>query len=88
MAHSTPFSDVQLDAQGRLAIPHALGKAVTLSQVDPLVTRQVGDSLVLERREAIESRLWAMFKEIPPEVSLVDELVAERSAAAQTENKA
>jgi len=32
--------------------------------------------------------LWAMFKEIPPEVSLVDELVAERSAAAQTENKA
>ncbi|MDQ6968751.1 MAG: AbrB/MazE/SpoVT family DNA-binding domain-containing protein [Mariprofundaceae bacterium] len=88
MAHSSSFSEVQLGAQGRLVIPAALRKALNLSRGDHLVARKVGDSLVLERREAIESRLWDMFKAIPQEVSMVDELVAERRAVAQAENKA
>jgi len=86
MAHSTSGNEVQLGAQGRLVIPAALRKALNLSQGDHLVARKVGDSLVLERREAIESRLLDMFKSIPQEVSLVDELAAERRAAAQAEN--
>jgi len=88
MAHSLSFNEVQLGAQGRLVIPAALRKALNLNQGDCLVARKVGDSLVLERREAVESRLWEMFKHIPQEVSLVDELVSERRAAAQTENQA
>jgi len=86
MAHSALVNEVQLGAQGRLVIPAALRKALNLRQGDHLVARKVGDSLVLERREAIESRLWDMFKNIPQEVNLVDELVAERRAAAQAEN--
>ncbi len=87
MARMAVFNEVQLGAQGRLVIPAALRKALNLNQGDCLVARKVGDSLVLERREAIESRLWKMFHDLPQEVSLVDELVSERRAAAQAENQ-
>jgi len=88
MAHTLSFNEVQLGAQGRLVIPAALRKALNLNQGDCLVARKVGDSLVLERREAVESRLWEMFEQIPQEVSLADELIAERRIAAQTEDRA
>jgi len=88
MAHILSFNEVQLGAQGRLVIPAALRKALNLNQGDCLVARKVGDSLVLERREAVESRLWKMFEQIPQEVSLADELIAERRIAAQTEDRA
>jgi len=87
MAHTLSFNEVQLGAQGRLVIPAALRKALNLNQGDCLVARKEGDSLVLERREAVESRLWEMFHQIPQEVSLVDELVSERRAAGQAENQ-
>ena len=88
MAHALSFSEVQLGAQGRLVIPAPLRKALNLNQGDCLVARKEGDSLVLERREAVESRLWEMFRHIPSEISLVDELVSERRASAQVENRA
>jgi len=81
MAHSVIFNEVQLGAQGRLVIPAALRNALKLRQGDCLVARKEGNSLVLERREVIESRLWKMFSAIPPEVSLVDELVALKQRA-------
>ncbi len=87
MAHSELFNEVQLGAQGRLVIPANLRKALNLTQGDCLVARKVGDSLVLERREAIESRLWEMFAHIPKEVSLVEELISERKTAAKIENQ-
>ena len=87
MARALSFNEVQLGAQGRLVIPAPLRKALNLKQGDSLIARQVGDSLVLERREAIESRLWEMFQQIPSEVSLVDELVSERRTTAQTEHQ-
>ncbi|WP_040662609.1 AbrB/MazE/SpoVT family DNA-binding domain-containing protein [Nitrococcus mobilis] len=86
MASSKSSNEVQMGAQGRLVIPARLRKALNLKPGDRLVARQVGDSLVLERREAIEKRLWAMFSHIPKEVSLVDELIAERRAEARRED--
>jgi len=88
MAGKVTVNEVQLGAQGRLVIPAMLRKALHLSQGDRLVARQVGDTLVLERREAIEARLWEMFSVIPGDVSLVDELITERHAEAMRENKA
>jgi len=78
-------NEVQLGAQGRVVIPAALRKALHLEKGDRLVARKVGDSLVLERREAIEKRLMDRFRHIPEEVSLVDELIAERRAEAAKE---
>ena len=85
MAEPEPVSKVQLGAQGRLVIPARLREALRLKPGDRLVARKVGDSLVLERREAIERRLQDRFRHIPSEVSLVDELVAERRAEAARE---
>ncbi len=85
MAGDDTSNEVQVGAQGRLVIPAALRKALNLKPGDRLVARKVGDALVLERREAVVKRLQARFSHIPPEVSLVDELIAERREAAAKE---
>jgi AbrB family looped-hinge helix DNA binding protein len=85
MASNPSNNEIQIGAQGRLVIPAALRKALNLKPGDRLVARQDGEALVLERREAIEKRLQDRFRHIPREVSLVDELVAERRAEAATE---
>jgi AbrB family looped-hinge helix DNA binding protein len=85
MAISNPSSEVQVGAQGRLVIPAQLRKALNLKPGDRLIARQMGESLVMERREAIEKRLQDRFRHIPKEVSLVDELIAERRAEAARE---
>lgn len=87
MAARGSSNEIQVGAQGRLVIPAALRKALNLRPGDRLVARKVGDSLVLERRETIEKRLWEMYAQIPKEVSLVDELIAERRAEALRENE-
>jgi AbrB family looped-hinge helix DNA binding protein len=78
-------NEVKVGPQGRLVIPARLRKSLNLKPGDRLIARKVGDSLVLERRETIEKRLWEMFSHIPKEVSLVDELLAERRAEARRE---
>jgi AbrB family looped-hinge helix DNA binding protein len=73
-------NEVQVGAHGRIAIPAALRKALNLTPGDRLVACKEGDRLVLERREAVVKRLQASFEHIPRNVSLVDELIAERRA--------
>jgi AbrB family looped-hinge helix DNA binding protein len=85
MVSNALSNEVQVGAQGRLVIPAALRKALGLKPGDRLIARQEGESLVLERREAIEQRLQDRFRHIPREVSLVDELIAERRAEAARE---
>lgn len=79
-------AETQIGAQGRLVIPAELRRALNLKPGDRMIARKVGDSLVLERREAVEQRLWSWFSKIPGEVSLVDELIAERRQEAQRES--
>jgi AbrB family looped-hinge helix DNA binding protein len=78
MADPNLSDEVQLGAQGRIVIPAALRKALNLMPGDRLVARQAGDSLVLEKREAIEKRLRDRFRRIPTEINLADELNADR----------
>lgn len=85
MVSNASSNEVQVGAQGRLVIPAALRKALALKRGDRLIARQEGESLVLERREVIEQRLQDRFRHIPREVSLVDELIAERGAEAAKE---
>lgn len=85
MAHPNSGNEVRLGAQGRLVIPASVRKALKLKTGDCLVARQVGDSLVLERREAVEKRLQERFRNIPQEVSLADELITARREEAARE---
>jgi AbrB family looped-hinge helix DNA binding protein len=78
--------DVKLSAQGRLVIPAVLRKAMDLHEGDRLIARKEGNSLVLERREAIMQRLWDQFSQIPQNIRLAEELIAERRAEAQIED--
>ncbi len=78
-------NEVQIGAQGRMVIPAALRKALNLNQGDRLIARKVAESLVLERRESVERRLRERFKHIPQDISLSDELIAERRTAAKQE---
>ena len=75
-------NEVQIGTQGRVVIPAALRKALNLKPGDRLVAWQVGESLVLERREAIRKRLKDCFRHIPDDVSLVDELLADLACLA------
>jgi len=86
MTLNTYGNEVRVGAQGRLVIPALLRKALHFRQGDRLVARQENESLVLERRESIERRLWEMFSHIPRDVDLVDELIAERREEASREN--
>ena len=85
MANSPAVNEVQLGAQGRLVIPAALRRALGLEPGDRLILRQEGDTLVLERREAVGARLRARFRHLSGAVSLAEELIAERHADAARE---
>jgi hypothetical protein len=52
---------------------------------DTLIARVEAGHLILEKPEAILERIQARFRGIPPDVSLVDELIAERRAEARRE---
>ncbi len=85
MAHSE--NEVQVGAQGRVVIPAKLRKTMKLEPGDRLVARMEGESLILERREQVERRLRDRFREVPSDVSLVDELIRERRVEATEEHR-
>ena len=78
-------NEIQIGAQGRGVIPAALRKEWKLKPGDRLILHREGERMVLERRESIENRLWEMFEHIPRDVSLADELIAERREVARRE---
>lgn len=85
MAGDDLASKVQVGAQGRLVIPASLRRALDLRVGERLVARRVGDSIVLERQDAIERRLRARFAEVADDVDLAGELLADRAREAQLE---
>ena len=74
----TPQIEVQVGRQGRLVIPAALRRALGLAEGDTLLARMENERLVLEKRSTIQQRLKTRFAAVSPEISLVDELIAER----------
>jgi len=71
--------------QGRLVIPVAVRDALGLSAGDELHLRLQGSRLVLERPQDAVAELRALGSRLPRSRSLVEELLAERRAAADTE---
>ena len=77
--------EVLIAAQGRMVIPAHLRKEFKLKTGERLIARKQGESLVFERPETVKRRLQERFKALPTDVSLVDELIAERREAAVRE---
>jgi bifunctional DNA-binding transcriptional regulator/antitoxin component of YhaV-PrlF toxin-antitoxin module len=75
---------VRIGNQGRLVVPAELRRELGVEPEDILVGWIDEDGrLIFQRREDIEKEIWAMMEGI--EVSLADELIAERRREAARE---
>ena len=80
--------EVTVGPQGRLVVPAPLRRRLGIEAGDVLVARAEDDRLVLERRDAVLARVRTLFVVVPAEVSMVDELIAERREDAKRERRA
>lgn len=79
--------EVTIGRQGRLVVPAPLRRSLGIEPGDVLIARAEDDRLVLERRSAVLARLRARYEVVPPNVSLVDELIAERRRESKRERR-
>ena len=78
---------VVVGQKGRVVLPAPLRQALGFDVGTELIARVEDGALVLETREMAWERLRAMFDHIPPEVSLVDELLAKRERERRRERE-
>ena len=76
---------VHVGPQGRIVIPAQFRKALDIRPGETLIARVEDGRLVLETREQISERVQSWFADVAPNVSLVDELIAERREEAKRE---
>lgn len=77
--------EVTLRPQGRLVVPAALRRRLGIATGDILIARAEDGRLVLERRDAVLARMRGRFAAVPADVSLVDDLLAERRSEVDRE---
>lgn len=79
---------VKLGDDGRLVIPASLRKEVGIKPGDTLVIESDGDSLLLRSYDQVLRETQDFFRQfVPPGVSVVDELIADRRAEAAREKE-
>lgn len=77
---------LKVGPQGRVVIPASMRKALGLEPGQILVGHVEDSRLVLERRDTVLRRVQARFSAaVPRDVSLADELIAERRQEARRE---
>jgi len=74
----TLHAQVEFDKQGHLVIPDELIQALSVKNGSSLIAKVENGRLILENRDSIRQRLKARFANIPADISLADELIAER----------
>ena len=79
--------EVTVGPQGRLVVPAPLRRRLGIEAGDVLVARAQDERLVLERRDAILARVRGRLAAVPDDVSMVDELIAERREEAAREDR-
>lgn len=72
--------------QGRIVIPAQFRAALDICPGQILIARVEDGHLVLEKREQILARIRSWFAQVPGDVSLADELIAERREEARKED--
>ena len=76
---------VVIGRQGRLVVPAEMRETLGLVPGDRLHVRLTGSRLVIERPQDAVTELRRLGRDVPPSRSLVEELIAERRAAALAE---
>ena len=79
-------SRTRVNLNGRVVIPAAFRRALGIKSGDTLILRMENDELrISSLRQRLAKAQQLVCKHIPPTVSLVDELIAERRQAARRE---
>ena len=78
---------VRVGPQGRLVIPASIRRSMGIVPGEILLAREKDGQLVLEKRDQVLERLKTTFDNVPSDVSLVDELIAERREEAKRESE-
>ena len=81
-----PSYSARVDSSGRIVVPAELRDRLNFHPGDELVLREEAGSLTVKTYDQVIAEAQAYFRQfIPPGVSLVDELLAERRAEADRE---
>ncbi len=83
MPKSRTQAEVHLDPQGRLIIPASLRRSLGFESGECLIARMEDGRLVLEKIQTIKKRLKNRFSKLPSDISLAEELIAERRKEAE-----
>jgi AbrB family looped-hinge helix DNA binding protein len=75
-------SEIRVGEQGRVVIPADIRRQMEIDVGSTLVARMEKGKLILEKPDAVLKRLQARFKKVSEEMSLADELIAERRTEA------
>ena len=79
-------SVVTVGPQGRVVIPAPIRRSLGLAAGDELTLTIDGERLVLEPRAVAAARARGMFAHLATDVSVVDELLAERREEARRDD--
>jgi AbrB family looped-hinge helix DNA binding protein len=82
-----PKNALVVDERGRVVIPHHIRKELGIKEGDTLIALLERGRLFLLTREQAIHRVREIFSEVPPEVSLVDQLLTERREDAEKEEE-
>jgi AbrB family looped-hinge helix DNA binding protein len=80
-------NEVRVGPQGRLVIPASIRRSMGIVPGDILLAREKDGQLVLEKPDQVLERLKKTFANVPADVSLADELIAERREEARRESE-
>lgn len=79
------FARVKVNSQGRIVIPAEMRCDLGIKPGDTVVVKIQDGRLAVETRDFIIARIHSRWAQVPPEVSVVDELLAERREEARRE---
>ncbi len=86
IAYSNP-KRLRVGSQGRVVIPANFRQKLGIVSGDIVIVRVNDGQFVLEKPQNVLARLQATFENVPNEVGLADELIAERREAGTKESE-
>lgn len=86
IAYSNP-KRLRVGSQGRVVIPANIRQELGIVSGDIVIVRVNDGQFILEKPKNVLARLQATFENVPNEVALADELIAERREAGARESE-